>query len=157
MLTRRLLGTVLTVGVALIGVLVLVLHARGVARRESSAREWADRRRAASVDHSLFLQRVRDASERRVKLEDQMEQVDSILEHMNSDIAVAHLRREPIDLRRYELNQRQHELLAADLAVQTKRLADLDLIAANLDKEEREISRAELSLRDSSWLQCAFW
>jgi hypothetical protein len=138
-------------------VLVLVLHARGVARRESSARELADRRKAASVEHSLFLERVRDASELRAKLEDQLERVDSILEHMNSDIAVAHVRREPIDLRFYELNQKQHELLASDLAVQRKRLADLDLIAANLDKEEREISRAELSLRESSWLQCAFW
>jgi hypothetical protein len=158
MFTRRSLSAVLTVGVALIALIGgLVLHARGVARRESRARELADRRKAATGEQSLFLGRVREASELRAKLEDQLEPVDSILEHMNADIAVAHVRREPIDLRFYELNQKQHELLASDLAVQRKRLADLDLAAANLDKEEQELSRDERILRESSWLQSAFW
>src|SRR5947209_3480079 len=124
MFTRRWLGIVLTVVVALLT--VLTLHARGVARRESKARELVGRRRFATADRALFLDKVRDASESSAKLESQLEAVDSILETMNHDIAAAHFHREPIDLRVYELNQKQHELLAADLAIQRKRLADLE-------------------------------
>ena len=70
---------------------------------------------------------------------------------------VAHVRREPIDYHMFELNQKQHELLATDLAARRKRLEELTLISGSAGEEERLLARKVESARQTPWIRYAFW
>lgn len=155
MVTRRWVAGAVLVATAFAA--VLALYTRGVAQREVNVRNLAERLKSAEIRHSLLLEEVRDAAEARAETESKLREVDSILENMNADIAVAHLHRERIDLRVFELNQRQHELLAKDLADQRKRLAEIQLTSANAGLDERRIGRDIALAREHCWCRYAFW
>jgi len=92
----------------------------------------------------------------RADIESKLEKVDSVLDNMNGDIATAHVQGEQLDLRIFELNQKQHELLSIDLANQRRRFAEIFVASANEGQKQQELERKVRTAQDASWTRYAF-